>query len=70
MFDLVNLDKNSLNDVITNTAIRKGLSPAIIEKDLLVCAILNYLFTECPWKDNLAFKGGTSLSKALGKDYC
>lgn len=65
MFDLVNLDKNSLNDVITNTAIRKNLSPAIIEKDLLVCAILNYLFTECPWKDNLAFKGGTSLSKAF-----
>lgn len=65
MFDLVNLDKNSLNDVITNTAIRKNLSPAIIEKDLLVCAILNYLFTECPRKDNLAFKGGTSLSKAF-----
>ena len=65
MFDLVNLDKNSLNDVITNTVIRKNLSPAIIEKDLLVCAILNYLFTECPWKDNLAFKGGTSLSKAF-----
>ena len=35
MFDLVNLDKNSLNDVITNTAIRKNLSPALIEKDLL-----------------------------------
>lgn len=65
MFDLVNLDKNSLNDVITNTAIRKNLSPAIIEKDLLVCVILNYLFTECPWKDNLTFKGGTSLSKAF-----
>lgn len=65
MFDLVNLDKNSLNDVITNTAIRKNLNPAIIEKDLLICAILNYLFTECPWKDNLAFKGGTSLSKAF-----
>lgn len=65
MFDLVNLDKNSLNDVITNTAIRKNLSPAIIEKDLLVCAVLSYLFTECPWKDNLAFKGGTSLSKAF-----
>ena len=65
MFDLVNLDKNSLKGVITNAAIRKNLSPAIIEKDLLVCVILGYLFTECPWKDNLAFKGGTSLSKAF-----
>ena len=65
MFDLVNLDKNSLNDVITNTAIRKGLSPAIIEKDLLVCAILNYFFAKSPWKNSLAFKGGTSLSKAF-----
>ena len=65
MFDLVNLEKNSLDDVITNTAIQKGLSPAIIEKDLLVCAVLDYLFTKSPWKDGLAFKGGTSLSKAF-----
>ncbi len=27
--------------------------------------MLDYLFHECPWKDALTFKGGTSLSKAF-----
>lgn len=65
MYNLVNLPKNELSIIIGKTSEAKNLSPAIIEKDLLVCTILNYLFTECPWKDNLAFKGGTSLSKAF-----
>lgn len=65
MHNLVNLPKNELAIIIGKTSEAKNLSPAIIEKDLLVCVILNYLFTECPWKDNLAFKGGTSLSKAF-----
>ncbi|HSA32145.1 MAG TPA: nucleotidyl transferase AbiEii/AbiGii toxin family protein [bacterium] len=39
---------------------------AIIEKDFWVCWILDYLFHDSPWKDSLAFKGGTSLSKAFG----
>jgi hypothetical protein len=43
-----------------------GVHPAIAEKDFWVCWILDYLFTECAWKDRLAFKGGTSLSKAFG----
>ena len=39
---------------------------AIIEKDFGVCLILYYLFHDSPWKNSLAFKGGTSLSKAYG----
>ena len=39
-------------------------SKAIIEKDLWVCVVLDYLFSKSPWRDGLAFKGGTSLSKA------
>ena len=39
---------------------------AIIEKDFWVCWILDYLFHDSPWKNSLAFKGGTSLSKAYG----
>ena len=39
---------------------------AIVEKDFWVCWILDYLFHDSPWKDRLAFKGGTSLSKAFG----
>ena len=65
MYDLINLPKNELAVIISKTSEAKNLSPAIIEKDLLVCAILDYLFTKSPWKDNLAFKGGTSLSKAF-----
>lgn len=49
-----------------NTAAKMGISEAIIEKDFWVCYMLDYLFHRCAWKDNLAFKGGTSLSKAYG----
>jgi len=42
------------------------IHPAITEKDFWVCWMLDYLFSESPWKDHLAFKGGTSLSKAYG----
>lgn len=49
-----------------NTAAKMGISEAVIEKDFWVCYMLDYLFHRCAWKDNLAFKGGTSLSKAHG----
>ena len=51
--------------LFANTADKTGLTTAIIEKDFLVCWTLDYLFHRCKWKDNLAFKGGTSLSKAF-----
>lgn len=47
-----------------NTAAKMGISEAVIEKDFWVCYMLDYLFHRCAWKNNLAFKGGTSLSKA------
>lgn len=43
-----------------------GMTDAIIEKDFWVCYMLDYLFHRSAWKDNIAFKGGTSLSKAYG----
>lgn len=64
MYDLVNLPKNELDALFQEVSSTKGLSKAIVEKDLWVCVILDYLFTQSPWKDGLAFKGGTSLSKA------
>ncbi len=39
---------------------------AIIEKDFWVCWVLDHLFAHSAWKSQLAFKGGTSLSKAYG----
>lgn len=49
-----------------NTAAKMGLPTAIIEKDFWVCYMLDYLFHHSGWKDKIAFKGGTSLSKAFG----
>jgi hypothetical protein len=49
-----------------NTAHKMGMNEAIIEKDFWVCFMLDYLFNRSKWKNNLAFKGGTSLSKAFG----
>ncbi len=48
------------------TAEAMKVHQAIVEKDFWVCWILDYLFQESPWKDDLAFKGGTSLSKGYG----
>lgn len=64
MYELANLPKSELNALFQEVSNARGLSKAIIEKDLWVCVVLDYLFTKSPWRDNLAFKGGTSLSKA------
>lgn len=64
MYELANLPKGELDAIFQEVSNAKGLSKAIVEKDLWVCVVLDYLFTESPWKDYLAFKGGTSLSKA------
>ena len=56
----------NLRALITNSATKLGLSPAIVEKDFWVVVILDYLFSRSPWKKQLSFKGGTSLSKAFG----
>ena len=58
-------DEN-LKALFSNVAPQAGLSPAIIEKDFWVCWMLDYLFNRSPWTRQLAFKGGTSLSKAYG----
>ena len=42
------------------------MPPGIVEKDFWVVWTLDYLFARSPWKTQLAFKGGTSLSKAYG----
>lgn len=47
-----------------NTAGKMGVNEAIIEKDFWVCWMLDYLFHRNAYKNSLAFKGGTSLSKA------
>lgn len=63
MYKLIKLPKEELNTVIINTAARKGMNTAIVEKDLWVCITLDYLFHHSKWKNQFAFKGGTCLSK-------
>lgn len=50
-------------ELFTETADRKGLPEAIIEKDFWVCWVLKQLFSIEALSGRLLFKGGTSLSK-------
>ena len=50
----------------TEAAARLGLPPHVIEKDFWVCWTLKRVFSLDCLKENLLFKGGTSLSKAYG----
>lgn len=63
MHKLIKLPKEELNVVITNTAAKKGINSAIVEKDLWVCIALDFLFHHSKWQNQFAFKGGTCLSK-------
>lgn len=64
MRTIVNINDHDRQALFKNTAAKMGMTEAIIEKDFWVCWMLDYLFHRSPWKNNIAFKGGTSLSKA------
>jgi predicted nucleotidyltransferase component of viral defense system len=51
------------SDLFAETAVRKALAEAIIEKDFWVCWVLKQLFSIDAFNGRLLFKGGTSLSK-------
>jgi hypothetical protein len=53
-------------DLFGESASRLGMNPAIVEKDFWVCWILKHLFAEPALKEQMVFKGGTSLSKVFG----
>jgi len=57
------LSKEDRIDTFSKAEVEIGLSEDIIEKDFWVCWILKELFSIDDIKDNLTFKGGTSLSK-------
>lgn len=63
MYRILKKSKNELNTLILNTASKKGLNAAIVEKDFWVCITLDYLFHHSKRKEKIAFKGGTCLSK-------
>lgn len=65
MNSIIKLPKHEREILFRNTAAKCGLSEGIVEKDFWVCWTLDYLFHKSPWKNHLAFKGGTSLSKCF-----
>ena len=64
MYKIAKLPDNERQELFQNTGSRVGMNVAIVEKDFWVCLVLDYLFHDSKWKQCLAFKGGTSLSKA------
>lgn len=50
-------------ELFAETAARRGLAEAIVEKDFWVCWVLKQLFSNTTFEGRLLFKGGTSLSK-------
>ncbi len=65
MQNVAKLSNEERYELFRNTADKLGMNDAIIEKDFWVCFMLDYLFHRSQWKEFIAFKGGTSLSKAF-----
>lgn len=64
MINIAKINENDRKALFHNTAAKMNMTDAIVEKDFWVCYMLDYLFHRCEWKDGIAFKGGTSLSKS------
>ena len=56
------------SELFRESAARRGMSPAVIEKDFWVCWVLKQLFAEPSFNERIVFKGGTSLSKVRATD--
>ena len=63
MNKVARMTKRDRADLFAETAERRGLSEAVVEKDFWVCWTLKQLFAIDALRDRLLFKGGTSLSK-------
>ncbi len=62
--EVARLGEKDRKELFRATAQAMEVHEAIIEKDFWVCWVLDFLFSRSQWKERLAFKGGTSLSKA------
>jgi hypothetical protein len=63
--DFLQLAPSERSLYIEQAALRKNISPVVMEKDFWVCWLLGILF-ESEFAPSLVFKGGTSLSKVFG----
>ena len=65
MYKFAQMTNEDRDFAFSKTAIEKGIRKEIVEKDFWVCLMLDYLFTKSKFKNDLTFKGGTSLSKGF-----
>jgi hypothetical protein len=65
MESVARLSSAERRELFAETAARKGMTPAIVEKDFWVCWTLGRLFAHTELSRLLMFKGGTSLSKVF-----
>ena len=65
MESVARLSPAQRRELFAETAARKGMTPAIVEKDFWVCWTLGRLFAHAELARLLIFKGGTSLSKVF-----
>lgn len=65
MESVARLSSAERRELFSETAARKGMTPAIVEKDFWVCWTLGRLFAHPDLSRLLMFKGGTSLSKVF-----
>lgn len=63
MDKVARLPAQQRSELFSETAMQKGTTPAVVEKDFWVTWVLNRLFQEPDLTRLLMFKGGTSLSK-------
>ena len=61
----LSLEAKEQGEILRVGADRSGRPPAILEKDIWLCWVLQVIFS-IPDHHPMAFKGGTSLSKVYG----
>lgn len=66
MQKFLNYDVSEIRGLISNISVSTHYPTSIIEKDMWVSYILDYLFGRCKYRKYFEFKGGTSLSKGYG----
>ncbi|MDP8220358.1 MAG: nucleotidyl transferase AbiEii/AbiGii toxin family protein [Candidatus Stygibacter frigidus] len=66
MNSIANLSEKEREDLFRETASRKHITNAVVEKDFWVVWSLDKIFSHSLLGANLKFKGGTSLSKIYG----
>ncbi len=63
---VASLSAGERRELFLETGRRRGMVPAIAEKDFWVCWVLRRLFAAADLRDRMVFKGGTTLSKVYG----